>query len=999
MSSCLSTETLNQLVAGTLDESLSAAALPHLHECARCQAEMDRLSDDAELRRWLARDPRAPFPEPSEPLLDQAVRLVSDSSRHKADEADMPEPLPTFLGPPRQAGDLGTLGLYRIEAELGRGGMGLVFRGFDESLRRTVAIKVLRPELAGPRARERLVREAQAAARFEHDHVVRVYAVVNPPDGLPYLVMEYLEGPTLAVKIRARGYLTPAEAADAIAQAADGLAAAHAVGLVHRDVKPSNLLFDANSGRVKILDFGLVRSLDGASGVTQEGVLAGTPSYMSPEQVREPAAVDGRSDVYSLGTTLYEALTGAAPFEGTPHMVLQQILNDEPRPPRRLNDSIPADLETICLKAMAREPARRYAGARALADDLRRWQRGEPIHARPAGSLERGWRWCRRNPRLAGLTAAVFVLLLVLAVGSTTAAILVGRAKGEAERDRGAALEALGKADASAAAARAAQQESATHAQAAQAHFGLALDTLNTLINKVQQQLGKKPGTLALQRQILETALAELEKIARSAETTPGADASLVKAHERLGDLFFLIGKTDKAEKQFTLARDRAQELDKEKPNDVEVKKGLASAYDRLGMLHLLAGRFDPAEEHYKQALAIREARQKAGPITEELRRDLSVSFNKLGDVNLRRGDPAKAIDWYEKALTLREQDEQSANDRSLWLTDIAFTHGRVGDASLALGDFDAAGRHFRRALDTATELPGVKNNELPARVTQTLYFDRLGSMLVRQGEYAEAEKWYAKSLAIRREAAQADPDSAEAQRSLGVSLSLTGDALMRAGKLDAAREPYLQVLAIGQELAREDPGSVQKLNDLAVSYSKLIDLEERAEHYDQALKWVEEVMEHCRKLESSPTMVGPAKNWLGGFEIDRQVYGLAKNGLEVETEQAPTGLLRLRCISLARHGKHKEAAEIAEKLYRLAPNDPIVQAYVSRCYALCAACAADDALRREYEGKAVAVLDYGLKRQRVPAFMLEMQPDLNPLRKNASYQELVRGLYPKRVK
>ena len=171
-------------------------------------------------------------------------------------------------------------------------------------------------------------------------------------------------------------------AADLIAQVADGLSAAHAAGLVHRDIKPDNIMIDMAPNRAKLMDFGLARDETAGENLTRDDVVAGTPTHMSPEQARGNEPLDGRTDLYSLGVTLYEALTGEVPFHGTPQMVLQQVRDDEPRPPRRLNDQVPRDLETICLKAMAKEPSRRYATAVEFAADLRRWQKGEPIRAR-----------------------------------------------------------------------------------------------------------------------------------------------------------------------------------------------------------------------------------------------------------------------------------------------------------------------------------------------------------------------------------------------------------------------------------------------------------------------------------------------------------------------------------------------------------------------------------------------------------------------------------------
>ena len=214
--------------------------------------------------------------------------------------------------------------------------------GATTALDRVVALKVLRPALAHGRDRIRFVREARAAAQVRHDHVVEVHAVVNPADGLPYIVMEYLAGPTLAQAIERAGRLGPREAASVALQVAEGLAAAHAAGLVHRDIKPSNVMLDPAKGRTKITDFGLARRAGESSDVTQEGSAVGTPAYMSPEQARGEA-VDARSDVYSLGATLYEAMTGEPPFRGTPASVLRQVIETDPRPPRRIITALPRE--------------------------------------------------------------------------------------------------------------------------------------------------------------------------------------------------------------------------------------------------------------------------------------------------------------------------------------------------------------------------------------------------------------------------------------------------------------------------------------------------------------------------------------------------------------------------------------------------------------------------------------------------------------------------------
>jgi hypothetical protein len=415
MTSCPSPENLERLLAEALPADLVAAVNSHLRDCTRCQTLLDDLSDSARLKGWSVYA-HAPAPLVDEGLAWQRLLRKLETDQENCGESTTlggDSSLPV-LGPAAEAGDLGTLGAYRVQAKLGHGGMGIVFRGYDPALERTVALKVLRPDRADPKARQRLVREAQLAASFRHDNVVHVYAVVDPPDGLPYLVMEYLSGPSLARSLHTDDRLDPWVAAAIMAQVADGLEALHRAGLIHRDVKPGNIILDPATGRAKLTDFGLARRGTLAGSLTQEGILAGTPAYMSPEQARGDESLDARSDLYSLGATLYECLTGEAVFRGTPLMILQQVLHDGPRPPRRLNEAIPRDLETVCLKALAKEPGRRYATARAFAQDLRCVLRGEPIEARQAGALERLCLWGRRKPVVAGLLAA---LLLTLGAG------------------------------------------------------------------------------------------------------------------------------------------------------------------------------------------------------------------------------------------------------------------------------------------------------------------------------------------------------------------------------------------------------------------------------------------------------------------------------------------------------------------------------------------------------------------------------------------------------
>lgn len=307
------------------------------------------------------------------------------------------------------------LGRFQLLAAVGAGAFGTVYKAHDPKLDRTVAIKIPRTgNLSSGPELDRFLREARSVAQLRHPSIVPIHEVGQIGD-IPYLVSDFVQGITLADWLTGHPP-TAQEAARLVADIADALQYAHEHGVIHRDIKPSNIMLD-ESGAPHVMDFGLAKRDAGEVTMTMDGQVLGTPAYMSPEQARgEGHRVDGRGDVYSLGVILYQMAAGELPFRGNARMLLHQVLHDEPRSLRRLNDRIPKDLETICQKAMAKEPGRRYQTAADLAADLRRFLKGEPVRARPVGNVEKLGRWCRRNPSLAG-ASALAVLALVATAG------------------------------------------------------------------------------------------------------------------------------------------------------------------------------------------------------------------------------------------------------------------------------------------------------------------------------------------------------------------------------------------------------------------------------------------------------------------------------------------------------------------------------------------------------------------------------------------------------
>jgi len=337
-------------------------------------------------------------------------------------------------------------GAYELLEEIARGGMGIVYKARQAQINRTVAVKVLAAgQFAAPDFVKRFRTEAEAVASLDHRNIVPIYEV-GECEGQPFFSMKFFESGSLAGRISKREFrISELEAAGLLAKLARAVHFAHQRGILHRDLKPGNILLDAR-GEPHLTDFGLAKLLVSDSPqLTRTADVLGTPAYMAPEQVSgSPKNVTTAADVYSLGAILYDLLTRQPPFHGpTPLETMRQVVERKPTAPRTLNPALDRDLETICLKCLRKEPTRRYGSAEALGEELERWLRGEPILARPATAAERLWLWGRRNPKLAGLTAAVILLVVAITAGSVVAAIRIARAGAAARRAEQAATEKL----------------------------------------------------------------------------------------------------------------------------------------------------------------------------------------------------------------------------------------------------------------------------------------------------------------------------------------------------------------------------------------------------------------------------------------------------------------------------------------------------------------------------------------------------------------------------
>jgi serine/threonine protein kinase len=821
-----------------------------------------------------------------------------------------PEDLPALGRVPERLGE------YRILKEIGRGGMGIVYEAEQESLGRHVAVKVLTaPALLNPDQFRRFHREAQTMARLHHTNIVPVFGV-GEHDGLSYYAMQFIDGRGLDAVIRGqeaegRGQkaegrrqeaegrrqeaegrgeqgdpascllpsafcplpsaswrLTPARVAQIGLQVAQALAYAHSQGTFHRDIKPSNLLLD-DRGRVWVTDFGLAKLVE-PDEAPQPGDLAGTLRYMAPERFRGQS--DARGDVYSLGLTLYELLTLRPAFDELDRgQLVRQITQEEPPTPRQCDPTIPRDLESIVLKASARDPKHRYSSAGELADDLRRFLEDKPVQARPMSPAERFQRWCRRNPAVASLTAVTAGLLVLVAVVAS-----VGYMQTRAALGREAAL----------------RGETEGQRQRAEANLNLALRAFEEIFAQATQP-EVEPGPAAdLESEplgppvvspkvaaLLHNLLKFYDQFGERNRSDPRLQREIARAYRRGGDLQRRLGQFDKAETAYRRALALYAARTMAFPTDADSTREEAAIRNELGLVLQTTGRYAEAEKLYRQALKMLTPRAETAASRFELARTRNLFGSLLwhtgqadeGEQNHRlalellkdlvrqdpanphyrlaqargyrnlyailslKGNPRKAVAARRQAITILDQlakDFPGVPDYRYELSEVLMGSPAEGRGERCHRDVE---RQLRRAVDLTGELavgfPAVPEYQaLRARTLQ-----KLGAFLQVSGRSSEAEPFHLDAVALLRALVRQFPSvplyqlyRAEACQSLGM-------IRLRRGELAEACSLLNEAIDAQQAFLKTIPGNRYGRLLLAREYQNLAEALRRLGNPSQA--------------------------------------------------------------------------------------------------------------------------------------------------------------------
>jgi serine/threonine protein kinase len=1033
-------------------------------EVERC---LDRACDHFEAA-WAAGqrpDPGACLagvPEPDHPELLRELILLEVFYRRRAGETPQPSEyaarfpvldpkwIRDALSPPTQGRDMLAPGGppavpgYELLEVLGRGGMGVVYRARHVRLDRVVALKmILAAEHAGPEREARFRHEAESAARLQHPNIVQVFEV-GEHDGYPYLALEYVAGGNLAERLG--GLPQPSrEAAELIEALARAVQHAHERGVIHRDLKPANVLL-AEDGTPKVADFGLAKRLDVTAAQTQSGELIGTPRYMAPEQALGRAGGIGpATDVHALGAILYEALTGRPPFQGaTLPETLEQVWLQEPVPPRQLQPHVPVDLETVCLKCLRKEPRLRYASAEGLAEDLRRFLAGEPVRARPLGRLGRLWRWCRRRPLVAALTAS-----LGLALTAGFVAVFAEWRRAEANH-----LKVLDE-----------QVKTTRERDKADQSFRDAEETVDRYLTRVSQsRLLRVPGMRPLRLELLaeardyyrtflrrrgddpalrpkaayaherlslihmesgqlHQALAEQRKAVTLYEQVaagPRAQADLAYSLDNLGLLLERTGQPAEALTTYRRSRDLLRKLVDHGPSADFARRGLALVCINLSNLHANTADLPEARRCLEEARALQEKLTAKTPADLRVWAELATTWNNLANPYGLAGRHDEALLALQQAYRLRKKlaaldpklDEYRSN-LAQTLANLGYLHRAVGRWADSLAALEKA-RALQQPL--AEQNPEVA----PYRSNLARTYRELGSVHESLRKPDEAAHWFREALTLQEKLASADPGEAQFQAELGATHNNVGNLYRATRRPVEAGQSYRQAIACYRKAGDRQPHVASFRAELAGSYRNLGDVLAQTGQPAQALGPYGEARALLEKLSAAApghvgyrTMLAGLLNNFGGAldglkrseealaafrqatALQRQVFAEAPlAGNRESLTFMYRNVARVEC-SL---GRPEAAAEAVCQWQKLWPNHPGELYQVARAFARCVPVAD----RGEKEGVAkgsglerYAELAMTALRQAVAAGFadrarLHSDPDLAPLRPRTDFQQLL---------